>query len=39
MKDLAVSMTVAQQKEILQLQEWRKAWFPTAQAAAPGMAH
>jgi uncharacterized protein (DUF305 family) len=38
-KDLAASITVAQQKEILQLQEWRKAWYPTAQAAPRGMAH
>ncbi|MES2642484.1 MAG: DUF305 domain-containing protein [Myxococcota bacterium] len=37
-KELADRITAAQKKEIDQMQEWRKAWFPTAEPA-PGMKH
>ena len=45
-KELAATILRDQQKEIAQMQAWRKAWYPTAPdqpaampATMPGMGH
>ena len=35
-KDLASSIIAAQQKEIGQMQDWRKSWYPAATASSSG---